>query len=154
MYPPLEFAANRSEMFDPKVTAAALFDRARRTAIAKRFLNALRPKVRQIRHLCGCAAADHYEGVRVVRVADIRGSESRADEFDIDFNPLAEHLEDRWVRVAVAMQEGIPLPLIELIELDGEYYVRDGHHRVSVARALGIDQLEAVVIRYGLREAA
>lgn len=87
----------------------------------------------------------HYAGQRAVSLEDIWGTENRADEFDVDFHPIAEHLEDRWVQVWLAYAQGVPLPPVELIEKDGGYYVRDGHHRISVARALGFEMIEAVV---------
>lgn len=129
--------------------ALALFEKARQTAGRKKLLATLRPAARQMWTLCNSLVqADHYEGVQVVRLSDIKGSENRVEDFDIDFYPLKEHLEARWVRVAMGMHSGVPLPLVELIEMDGVYYVRDGHHRISVAHALGYETVEAVVTRY------
>lgn len=129
--------------------AVSLFEQARQIANRKKLLSILRPAARHLGVLSkDKIQADHYEGVQLVNLSDIKGSENRVEDFDIDFYPLKEHLENRWVRVAMGMQAGIPLPLVELIELDGVYYVRDGHHRISVAHLLGYETIEAVVTRY------
>lgn len=86
-----------------------------------------------------------YEGQRAISIKEIVGTENRSDEFDIEFHPIKEHLEDRWVRVWMAVAQGQPLPPVEVLEKDGWYYVRDGHHRISVARAMGYEMIEAVV---------
>ena len=78
--------------------------------------------------------------------SDIVGSEDRSGDFDIDFNPLRESLRDRWLSVFSARQRGVSLPPIELVRGPDGYYVRDGHHRLSVARALGQVFVEAIVL--------
>ena len=87
----------------------------------------------------------HYAGVQTVCMGQIRGSEGRSREFDARFRPLQSHTKDRWVKMAVAQKEGQFLPLVELIQLGNVYFVRDGHHRISVAQAMGQEQIEAVV---------
>lgn len=84
-------------------------------------------------------------GLRSVPIDQIRGSEGRSRDFDYDFYPLASHEEDRWIAVAAAVQAGVSLPPVDLIQLGELYYVRDGHHRVSVARALGQNAIDAQV---------
>ncbi|MBK8138229.1 MAG: hypothetical protein IPK52_20850 [Chloroflexi bacterium] len=86
-----------------------------------------------------------YAGQRSISLSQIVGTENRSDEFDIEFHPIKEYLSERWVRVWSAVAQGVPLPPVELLEKDGWYYVRDGHHRISVARALGFEVIEAVV---------
>jgi hypothetical protein len=83
--------------------------------------------------------------VQTVRVQQIRGSESRSRDFDADFHPLREFNRFRWISVAAARLDGLSLAAVELIQIGDEYYVRDGHHRVSVARALGELYIEARV---------
>jgi hypothetical protein len=96
--------------------------------------------------LCGKPAASrHYAGLRSVPVDAIHGSESRGDDFDRSFNPLSGRTMARWLSVARARMLGVPLPPVELIELNGAYFVRDGHHRISVARSLGERFIEADV---------
>ncbi|NMC53097.1 MAG: ParB N-terminal domain-containing protein, partial [Chloroflexi bacterium] len=52
---------------------------------------------------------------------------------------------ERWTRIGMLMMMGEPLPAVELIQVGDEYYVRDGHHRISAARALGYRHIDAVV---------
>jgi hypothetical protein len=82
-------------------------------------------------------------GARVVRIADIRASENRSGEFDSDFNPLKTHTRERWLSIAAARLNGIIMPAVELIQVGDVYAVRDGHHRISVARALGAEYIDA-----------
>ena len=85
-------------------------------------------------------------GIHTVPIDQIRGSEGRTRDFDCDFNPLRNHNQARWVQVASARQEGKSLPPVELIKVGDIYFVRDGHHRISVARALGQPDIEAEVL--------
>jgi hypothetical protein len=84
-------------------------------------------------------------GTRTVPIRQIRGSESRGTDFDRDFNPLQSHTRERWLGVAAARQRGRNLPPVALIQVGDLYFVRDGHHRISVARALGYATVEATV---------
>jgi hypothetical protein len=85
-------------------------------------------------------------GLRTVRIAQILGSEGRSTDFDRDFYPLQEHNRERWLSIARARQQGKALPPVVLIQVGDVYFVRDGHHRISVARALGQEAIEAMVI--------
>ena len=87
----------------------------------------------------------HDAGVQTVPIARIIGSEGRCHCFDSSFRPLQDDTRYRWLRVAQARREGIPLPPVDLIRLGEVYFVRDGHHRISVARALGQSHIEADV---------
>ena len=78
-------------------------------------------------------------------VRQIRGSEGRCADFDADFRPLQTHSKGRWVNVAVARERGMGLPPVELIQVGDVYFVRDGHHRISVAKALGEEAVDAEV---------
>jgi hypothetical protein len=87
------------------------------------------------------------KGRKVVAVAinQIVGSEGRVNDFDKNFRPLVSHTRDRWVEIAIAQRRDIPLPPVELIQVGDEYYVRDGHHRISVARTFGQAAIEAEI---------
>ena len=87
----------------------------------------------------------HALGVRTVPVGRIVGSEGRSQDFDAAFRPIQNHTRARWLSVAMAMIQGLAIPPIEVVQLGDRYFVRDGHHRVSVAHALGQDEIEAVV---------
>jgi hypothetical protein len=93
---------------------------------------------------CGVHACCNV-GLRKVPIAQICGSEGRACDFDCDFNPLQKNTQDRWLAIAAARQRGRVLPPVALIQVGDVYFVRDGHHRVSVARVLGDLTIDATV---------
>jgi hypothetical protein len=72
-------------------------------------------------------------------------SVSRTSAIDRDFNPLQDHHRGRWPRVAAARDQDKVLPPVVLVQVGKVYFVRDGHHRISVARALGQLDIEAEV---------
>lgn len=87
-----------------------------------------------------------YASVQTVPISQIRGSEGRSDDFDRDFNPLQDHNKGRWLSVAAARRRGKALPPVKLVQVGDVYFVLDGHHRISVARALGQRYIEAKVM--------
>lgn len=87
----------------------------------------------------------HAAGTRAVPIHEIRGSEGRSEDFDADFRPLRSHSRDRWMRIAIAQQMGKTMPAVELVQVGDAYFVRDGHHRISVARALGQKEIDAQI---------
>jgi hypothetical protein len=87
----------------------------------------------------------HYAGTRAVPIDQIRGSEGRSDDFDVDFRPTSNRTRGRWISVAAALLMGKTLPPVDLVEIGDRYFVRDGHHRISVARALGQTAIDAEV---------
>jgi hypothetical protein len=86
-----------------------------------------------------------YAGRKSVDIKNIKGSESRAHDFDSHFLPLQTASRDRWLRIARAFMQGSELPPVELLQVGDTYYVRDGHHRVSVARSMGMKYIDAEV---------
>ncbi len=93
----------------------------------------------------GCVESRGYAGLQTVSIEQIKGTESKADEFDAGFNPIQERSRSRWMGVALQRLRGHDLPPVELIQVGDIYYVRDGHHRISVSRALGQSFIEAEV---------
>jgi hypothetical protein len=89
--------------------------------------------------------SQHYAGSHTVQISKIKGSEGRSDDFDCDFNPIQSRTIHRWMSVATAWSEGVTMPPVELIQIADDYFVRDGHHRISVARAFGEDYIDAEV---------
>lgn len=82
-----------------------------------------------------------------IPVDKVVGTAGRATDFDRDFRPLNPRSRERWQRIASACVSGVELPPVDLIVLGEMYFVRDGHHRVSVARALGRPTVTARVQR-------
>jgi hypothetical protein len=85
-----------------------------------------------------------------VRLEQIKGSTSgRCHDFDNQFRPLQSHSQARWLSVAAA-NGSRELPPVDLIKVDNAYFVVDGHHRISVARALGQTEISANVTAYAI----
>jgi hypothetical protein len=87
-----------------------------------------------------------YKGSQVVPIKMIVGSEGRYHDFNKYFLPRREHMRYRWQRVDEAHIRDIILPPIQLYEIGGVYFVRDGNHRVSVAKLQGVEFIDAEVI--------
>ncbi|MBQ0039037.1 MAG: transcriptional regulator [Treponema sp.] len=87
-----------------------------------------------------------YKGMEVIPVNLIVGSEGRHSDFDNHFFPKSNFLKNRWERVDMAHYQDIILPAISVYELGGLYFVRDGNHRVSVAKSKGIENIDAEVV--------
>lgn len=93
----------------------------------------------------GVGQRRRHGGIQLVPIAKIQGSEGRSQDFDADFRPLKLYNRERWVNIALARREDVVLPLVELIQIGDSYFVRDGHHRISVAKAQGQLEIEAEV---------
>lgn len=87
-----------------------------------------------------------YLGMKVIPIDKIIGSEGRYKDFDNNFFPKSSHLRHRWEHVDEAAIKSITLPPIKVYEIDGLYFVRDGNHRVSVAKARGTEFIDAEVV--------
>ncbi len=84
-------------------------------------------------------------GLQVIPLDQIVGSVDKVRDFDRRFRPTSDRSRQRWERLAEKSRLGEYLPPIDVYKLGNLYFVRDGHHRVSVARAQGADQMEAYV---------
>jgi len=84
-------------------------------------------------------------GVQVIPVDQIVGSVDRVREFDPKFRPRSGLSRRRFERIDEAARRGEPLPPIDVYRIGDIYFVRDGHHRVAVHRALGLSEIEADV---------
>jgi len=92
------------------------------------------------------SSAETYIGMQVIPIDKIVGSEGRYNDFDNHFFPKSTHLRNRWEHVDKAALESIILPPIKVYEISGLYFVRDGNHRVSVAKARGTEFIDAEVV--------
>lgn len=88
-----------------------------------------------------------YLGTRVIELDRIRGSVGRGGDFTITFLPRKKSIEKRWKIMWKSMLAG-GLPPIEVYRVGETYFVADGHHRISVARQLGMKTLEAYVYEF------
>lgn len=89
---------------------------------------------------------EHYLGVRQIEVDKIVGSVSRYSDFDSAFLPRQTHTRSRWESIDRALLQDIILPPIEVYKVGELYFVKDGNHRVSVAREKGQVYIDAEVI--------
>jgi hypothetical protein len=88
---------------------------------------------------------ESYKGLQNVPLDRIVGSVGRYRDFTSNFLPRHSTSPDRWSRVYAQANSMVGLPPIELYQIDDVYFVRDGNHRVSVARQLGAKTIEAHV---------
>src|SRR5688572_16770294 len=98
-----------------------------------------------------------YRGMRPVEVEKITGSVGRCTDFDDAFLPLKVSMARRWERVDRAYHQGIELPAVSLYKIGEAYFVRDGNHRVSVAKfhkAVVIDAEVVEIKGYARKDAA
>ncbi len=149
--PNLELATNRQ--FVERHSAeywetAQLFSSALAAGRRRQLWAALTRRPNALRRLSSDpvrAQGSHFAGLMLVPIEAIRGSEGRTGDFDDQLHPLSDQTRVRWQSVARAIAAGTSLPPVELIRVGQSYYVRDGHHRVSVARAMGAPDIEAQV---------
>jgi hypothetical protein len=84
-------------------------------------------------------------GLQVIELDSIVGTVDRTREFDRSFRPTSRRVRRRWEGIAKAMRRGQAMPPIDVYRVGELHFVEDGHHRVSVARQLGLDVIEANV---------
>lgn len=97
-----------------------------------------------VRHLS--PEGEHTLGLQTIEVDHIIGSVDRYREFDRHYLPKEKHLDERWVGVRSAQLQGKELPPIQVYKVGELYFVKDGNHRVSVARRQGQKYIDAYVI--------
>ena len=145
------FVINRQSSIDIRLKASMLFSRALNSGQRRSFWHKLIGKENKLRDLAqieanaGRQPARHSSVVNIP-LAKIVGSEGRVNDFDSAFNPLNEYIRDRWIGIAAAHCQGTVLPPVDLIQVADTYYVRDGHHRISVAKAVGQTEIEALIL--------
>jgi hypothetical protein len=86
----------------------------------------------------------HYEGMRAIPVAQIVGTAGRAEDFDQQFLPRRPEMKDRWRSVEQTYPQG-EFPPIIVYQVSDAYFVVDGHHRVAIAKRMGVEMIDAEV---------
>jgi len=89
--------------------------------------------------------SQYYRGLQDIPLDRIVGSVSRYHDFTRTFLPRHDAMRDRWQRVDSLVRQGGGLPPIEVYQVGEVYFVKDGNHRVSVARQAGAPTIEAYV---------
>ncbi len=138
----------------PSTRSAAVqrFQRARRQANRERMsarltgrettllpFDAVRSQLRQQSPL--------YRGIQEAPLDAIVGSVGRYREFTRQFLPLNDSLQERWVNVE-SLSSAQGWPPVDLYQVGNVYFVKDGNHRVSVARQMEMPTIEANVWQF------
>lgn len=132
------------------------FERARQKAVLHDLLAAVnrRPNdlvpFHEIRRRVS-PEAESYRGLQTVPIAQIVGSMDRFEDFDRTFLPRKKNTRGRWTNIDRAYYEDVRLPPIQLYKVGDIYFVKDGNHRVSVARERGVEFIDAEVIEGHVR---
>ncbi|MEN6530560.1 MAG: hypothetical protein ABFD17_02095 [Anaerolineaceae bacterium] len=86
-------------------------------------------------------------GIKQVPLKDIIGSVNRIQDFDRNFLPLRDDDIYRWAGVKTAMTSPLAkgVPPVSLYQIGDAYFVLDGNHRVSIAKEMGMETIEAYV---------
>ena len=146
----ISYSTNECPSYEKECrNAGFLFDVAYRHGVRRQVWARLTGRNNELRSLSHYAIGKQTHrsaGVLSVPIDRIVGSESRTKDFDADFNPLKQHNRERWAGLLAALWSGIPLPPVELIQVGNEFFVRDGHHRISIAKATGQLEIEASIV--------
>lgn len=126
------------------------FHDARRQALLGALLALVRRQPNDMFSLESVRSRLHVRGQRTlgsqtVPIDHIIGSEGRYSDFDRSFLPRTDVLKQRWSRVDQALLRSVTLPPIDVYKIGDIYFVRDGNHRVSVARRQGQEYIDAQV---------
>lgn len=153
----LDISTNPSRTARAYVTARNLFDRLYMVAKLKAFIAGLLGQSRELEMLDEIdsdSVTDRYILERqAVPLERIIGSEGRSEEYDKEFLPRHRRDRERWVSVAAGMirNPGQFSP-IRVVRVGEDYYIQDGHHRVSVAHALNYIFIDADVTVWEIQD--
>ena len=138
----------------PREDAKIAFDKERRRRVLSRLSARMRFEAADVSHMLPFeevvaalgATSRHSIGEKVIDLDSIVGTvDRRRGDFDRSFRP-SPNTRGRWERIAEARKRGEAMPPIDVFRIGDLHFVQDGHHRVSVARALGDKDINANVI--------
>ena len=126
------------------------FSRARRGQVVRSLIAKIKGGGRPILYLDEVTLAlgrrgTRRLGLRSIPLDSIVGTVDRGHGFDGEFRPTTGRVRGRWERIAGATRRGEHFPPINVYRVGTVHFVEDGHHRVSVARQLGHEVIEARV---------
>jgi hypothetical protein len=148
-------ALPRPRNFDtgvPWIDAETDFTRARRQHMLSRLVRWLRRepddtsllRFDEVVSVLGFRG-EHYLGPRTIRLDTVVGTVEEAHDFDRGFRPTSDRDRERWELLDLAERRNTVTPPIEVYRVGGLHFVKDGHHRVSVALATGQQTIDADV---------
>ena len=84
-------------------------------------------------------------GLKTIRLSTVVGTVDSTRDFDRRFRPTSARVRERWEQLALAQRRGASIPPIDVYRVGELHFVRDGHHRVSIALATGQTTIDAYV---------
>jgi len=84
-------------------------------------------------------------GLQTIPLDSVVGTVDSRRDFDRHFRPTSSRIRERWGRLALAQRRGESIPPIDVYRIGDLHFVRDGHHRVSIALATGQKTIDAYV---------
>jgi hypothetical protein len=137
----------------PETDAQFDFGRARRRRAMSRLAAALRREPSDVNVILPFdevvealgRRGERRLGRQTIPLDSIVGTVDRSREFDRAFRPTTSRVRPRWERIAMAQRKGQSMPPIDVYRIGELHFVKDGHHRVSVARELGYEVIDAYV---------
>ena len=97
-------------------------------------------------------------GLQTIRLDSVVGTVDSNRDFDRFFRPTSGRVRERWERLALAQARGEAIPPIDVYRIGELHFVKDGHHRVSIAIAQGqtvidayVTEIQTVVPAQGIR---
>jgi hypothetical protein len=137
----------------PSADAQFDFNRARRRRALSQLATMLRREPGDVNHIMPFEEVvralgrrgERKLGQQLISLDSIVGTVDRGREFDRRFRPTSQRVRPRWERIASAQRRGEGMPPIDVYRIGDLHFVKDGHHRVSVARALGHKDINAFV---------
>jgi hypothetical protein len=136
----------------PRADAQGDFSRARRRRVLARLSSRLR-RADDVDHILPFEevvralgrTGERRLGLQLIPLDSIVGTVDRSREFDRAFRPTSPRVRERWQRINLAQRKGAAMPPIDVYRIGELHFVKDGHHRVSVARAFGHTDIDAYV---------
>jgi hypothetical protein len=137
----------------PQADAQFDFGRARRRRAMSRVAGALRREPSDVDVILPFEEVvealgrrgERQLGLQTIPLDSIVGTVDRSREFDRSFRPTSSRVRARWERIAEATRKGKAMPPIDVYRIGELHFVKDGHHRVSVASELGHEVIDAYV---------
>jgi len=137
----------------PRADVADDFQRARRREVLSRLAHRLRREpddVNLILPFDDVVAAlgrkgERNLGLRTIALDTVVGTVDSRRDFDRHFRPTSSRVRERWERLALAQKRGESIPPIDVYRVGDLHFVKDGHHRVSIAIATGQQVIDAYV---------
>ena len=141
---------NYVESLETPLSAQTAFYQAHRRARWQTMLRRLTGKPNQLRSFdevrrCLGGATSGARTLQEISLAQVVGSVGRFKDYTPTFLPQRSSDEARWVRIRRVINGMGGLPSIEVYGMAGRYFIKDGHHRVSVLKQLGVKNTEAWV---------